>query len=130
MKKILLAFASLSILSFCCCTPGEVDLASQATGIYQMIAYETQLETSNPTEGDVLIVTREDDTHLQIVIDYNSENSDDVTLTNIMISKSGGDYFLERMYNNANVDGLQNGGDLMLNINYDDGNFVLISATK
>jgi len=112
------------------CEEVPTEVAQNIVGNYKMQTYNTHTGESTPGDDDQLIVTREDDTHVQILIDYQSTVSDDVTLTNVLVSRSGEEYSLERIFSNAEADGNILGNQMTFNVHYETGNFVLITALK
>ena len=61
--------------------------------------------TSTPNANDKLVVSRVDDTHVNVIIDYASASANDVELNNMTVVKSGDTYLLDRSFDNAEANG-------------------------
>ena len=122
----------LLILSFIACTIEEIetDFASSIEGNYKMETYETHSGSSTPNANDKIVISRIDDTHVKLTIDYSSPSSNDLELNNMSVSKSSNTYSLDQKFSNADADASITNKKLIFNINYNNGNFAKITATK
>lgn len=124
-----IAIATISITS-CTIEEIETDIAGSIEGTYIMTSYETHNGTSTPSGDDKIVITRVDDTHVDVLVDYSSAFANDVNSTNTLVTKSGDAYFLERSYDNAEITGEVLESDLILMLEYTNGNFAEINASK
>lgn len=133
MLKYLFSACILSSIVFASCTgKAEVDPdnASAITGTYKMTKYVTKVETNNnPASGNNIVVTKIDKNTVKGQIVY-SDGSKPVDANSLAITKSGSNYNLSKTYTNASANGSVSGNTLQLNINYDDGSYVQITAVK
>jgi len=132
MKNFKFLFIAFTLFTLASCTIEVEDpnLASQIIGTYTMDTYETHSGISTPNANDKIIVTRLDDTHADIEIDYASALGNDISLPNVSIVKSGDAYQLDRNFDNADVTGDVSGESMTLILEYTNGNFANITASK
>jgi hypothetical protein len=133
MLKYLFSACILSSIVFASCTgKAEVDPdnASAITGTYKITKYVTEVATNNnPASGNNVVVTKIDKNTVKGQIVY-SDGSKPVDANSLAITKSGSNYSLAKTYSNASANGSVSGNTLKLNINYDNGSYVQITAVK
>lgn len=134
MKKLTFAlvalFISLLVVS-CNVEKVDPDYASKVAGTYAMKTYETYSGgSSTPGPNDKVLVSREDDKHVTITVDYASPYSVDPTWTNISLVKIGETYELSRTFSNAEITGSVTGNLLDFRIDYTDGNWMMLTGEK
>lgn len=141
MKKIILAVAVSLTLTFTNCTKDPVEpntteketkdlnFADKITGTYSLSDY---IYNQNPSvEGNAISVTRLDDTHITIGIDYLGSNDEvDLEIPNVLVEESEGNYSLSREFSNANMAGTVIGNTITIEMVYDDGDEVTIIGEK
>jgi len=136
LKNSIFIFIIISSIVFAGCngkTEVDPDNASAITGTYKMTKYVTNTSTTNnPASGNNVILTKIDKNSVKAQVVY-SDGSPSVDLNNLAITKSGSNYSLAKTYSNASASGTASGTStttLQLNINYNDGTYVHITAVK
>ncbi|MFK7806720.1 MAG: hypothetical protein AB8F74_02865 [Saprospiraceae bacterium] len=133
MNNKFLALLILGLFAFTtsCESDEDTDLAEEIVGTYFMTSYETQLGASTPNSEDKVTITQTSDNIIQAEVDYAQTGAGtDINLNNMDVSEVGSTTSIQGEYDNADANGTVNGDDLQLTINYDDGNFAIINATK
>lgn len=126
-------FVMLFISVFSSCTTENVDtnLAEDVIGTYSFDSYQTQDEdVIGNVSSNKLIVTRVDDTHIKIVLDYSNPDFDDLVTDNAFLEKDGSNYNFSQSFSNAELTGEIIGNSMTYYIIYSDEDFVSISASK
>lgn len=132
MKNLIFGFAALAVLTLTNCTVTAVDenYSEDVIGTYIMTEYETHSGESTPSPDDVVEITAVDDKTVDILINYASITTADVSLTNVEVTKPNSSYDLDRTFSNATAIGNVLDDELLLRIDYDNGNFAKITAVK
>lgn len=122
MKKLLLlALSATFVLSSCKKDEEDPDLGEAISGTYSMSSY---IVGGKASSGDLsnnkIRVTRIDDTHAKIVIDYIDENEDDFEVDNASISADGDNFKFDQTYSNAEASGTVVGNEITLEVDYTD----------
>jgi hypothetical protein len=95
-----------------------------------MTSYVTASGASANVQNEKVTLTKVDDTHVDIVIDYSDPTTSDVDLDNVFVETSSDGYELSKEFSNATVDGTVVGDSLTLNVTYTSGSYVNIIAGK
>ncbi len=133
MKKTLWGFVSLlTALLFSSCTveSTDPDYASVITGTYKMTSYVTKSGSSTPSANDNMVIERKSDKKAIVTIDYATGEDNDVEADDVSIVKTGDDYNLTQSFTNAELKATVSGTILTYRLDYNDGSYVIISATK
>lgn len=131
MKKVFLAAFAALLLALTSCTVESVDkdIASKIVGTYTLTDYI--FNTSPAVAGNTVVVTRIDDTHVDIAIDYSgSATGADLTVEEALVVEEDGKYDLSRTYSNADITGTVSGNTITIDMVYDDGDQVAIIGVK
>jgi len=133
MKKRILLFASLIAMLFvssCSIENIDPDLSTAIVGSYKMNTYVTKSGASTPGANDNVVVSRISNSKAKVTIDYAQTSATDVVADECIIVKSGETYTLTQSFTNAEVKVIIIGSTMTYTIDYKDGTFAHISATK
>lgn len=109
----------------------DPNFAAAISGTYVMKTYVTKASgASTPGSNDKILISRINDKHVELVIDYADPKSPDVTCDDVSITKNGSKYELSQNFSNATMKGSVEGNDLSMEIDYTNGSNVKITATK
>lgn len=133
MKQRILSVISvvaIIALNSCTVTEEDPDLATEIIGSYTMTSYVTASGASSNLQNEKVTITKVDDTHVDVLIDYSDPTETDVELSNVFVETATSGYALSREFSNATVEGTVIGDDLTLDLTYTSGSYVNIEATK
>jgi hypothetical protein len=133
MKKFNLAVIAAFVLFMTSCKTEEVDTnySEDVVGTYSITEYETQVGESDPSGNDKVIITRESDQRVTMTLDYvQGDDSNDIPAEGCSVAKSGDSYIITRTFSNAELEATVIGNRLTYNIDYNDGDFIILTAIK
>jgi len=129
--RILLSITLLFVIAFSGCTVEKIDVnyAGKVSGTYALGSYENQLGVYGLNVNDKVIITRINDNHVKISVDfYNS--TDDIVADDVMLTQNGASYNLSQTYRYSVLSGKIDPKYLTFRLDYNNGNFDLITAVK
>ncbi|WP_028981038.1 hypothetical protein [Sporocytophaga myxococcoides] len=116
-------------LSGCTVEDIDVNYAKKVSGAYALGSYENQLGTYGLNVNDKVIITRINDNHVKIYVDfYNS--TDDIVADDVMLTQNGSSYNLSQTYRYSVLSGEIDPKYLTCRLDYNNGNFDLITEVK
>lgn len=134
MKKIanLFPIIALLILSACNTDDLNVNLAEKIIGTYSISTYTTEAgQSPGDLSANKVVVTRNDNTHVTMIIDYSDPETDDVSATNVLVEENGSAYNFSQSFSNASLLGsVSSSGTMTYNLDYTNENFVNLTAVK
>ena len=95
-----------------------------------MTSYVTKSGSSTPSANDNMVIERKSDKKAIVTIDYATGEDNDVEADDVSIVKTGDDYNLTQSFTNAELKATVSGTILTYRLDYNDGSYVIISATK
>ena len=134
MRKVLIMAGLVAVSMFTSCKTEEIDanVAAKITGSYSFDSYVTQ---SGSSTGDLstnkVVVTRVDDTHVNVTLDYADTAVDDLEASNCAVSLNGDTYTYSKSFSNAELTGTVIGDNLTYDLNYTSSDdFAIATASK
>jgi len=128
--KLLFCIAVLFITS-CSQDSDDADLAQAIVGTYFITSAESSSSIYEPTIGDEMIVTKVDNTHIDLFINFSSDLVTDIALDNILISEtSTNDYDLDKEFSNAILVGSSNESTIKVRVDYTNEDFIDFNGEK
>ena len=129
--RIFLSIPLLFAIAFSGCTVEDIDVnyAEKVSGTYALASYENKLGTVDLNVNDKVIITRINDNHVKIYVDfYNS--TDDIVAEDVLLAQNGASYNLSQTYQYSVLNGKVEPKYLSFRLDYDNDNFDLITAVK
>lgn len=120
----------MMFVSSCSIENIDPDLSTAIVGSYKMNTYVTKTGASNPGANDNVVVNRVSNSKAKVTIDYADATATDVVADECVIVKSGETYTLTQSFSNAEVKVIIIGSTMTYAIDYTDGKYAHISATK
>ncbi|MBO9702065.1 MAG: hypothetical protein J7604_17790 [Sporocytophaga sp.] len=129
--RIFLSITLMFAIAFSGCTVEDIDVnyGEKVSGTYALGSYENQLGVYDLNVNDNVIITRINDNRVIIYVDfYNS--TDDIIADDVMLAQNGASYNLSQTYRYSALSGKINPKYLTFGLDYNNGNFDLITAVK
>ncbi len=129
--RIFLSITLLLVMALLGCTVEKIDVnyAEKVAGTYALGSYDNQLGTYGLNVNDKVIITRINDNHVKIQVDFYNSN-DDIFADDVMLTQNGASYNLSQTYRYSVLNGKIDPKYLTFRIDYNNGNFDLITAVK
>lgn len=127
MVKYIVAACLLSVMLCMSCNKAVgPDNARHIAGTYNITMNNAQA----PVYGDYLVVTKLDKNHVKVVVNYGNSTYTDLVLDKMTITKNGNTYDVDQSFSNYTSIGNVNGNTFTLDLNYINGSYIHIVASK
>jgi hypothetical protein len=129
--RILLSITLLLVMALSGCTVEKIDVnyAEKVAGTYALGSYDNQLGTYGLNVNDKVIITRINDNHVKIHVDfYNS--TEYIVADDVLLTPNGASYNISQTYRFSVLNGKVDPKYLTFRIDYNNGNFDLITALR
>lgn len=133
LVRLISCLLVVSIATACQKDKLSADLSSKIVGNYKILTYKTQAGISNPGELNEVEIKRIDNLHIELnirYIDVVDNTKENLIFSEMYVQKEGEVYDLSQLFGNAKAGAEINSSNLVLKVNYSNGNFLDLRAQK